>query len=60
MSSPIVIRVEFPALQSLVDYLTADTQQKVNALSEQVASLSAKLAASGARLDNAAHDHQPD
>lgn len=53
----ITITVNIPALSDLVAYLGAKQQAEVDALTKQVAELSARLNATGTRLDTEVHAH---
>ena len=55
---PILIRVDFPALDRLVDFLEADEQSQIDAITTQVQSATARLKTATDRLKTVEQQEQ--
>ena len=53
----ITITIQIPALSALISYLEGQQQQEIDALTKQVADLTANLKQSSDRLDTQVHAH---
>ncbi len=53
LRNPIVIRIEFPALDNLVTYLNSNQQKQLDALAAQLIELKNQLKQSGSTLEDA-------
>jgi hypothetical protein len=51
LSSPVVIRIDFPALEALVTYLTGKQQQQIDAMAAQIQQLTQGLHQSKEELE---------
>lgn len=52
MKFPVILRVDIPALDRLLDYLEATQQKEIDALADQVRDLTARLSTTSAELGN--------
>jgi len=58
MHPTIKVVVDFPALDKLVEFLCGHQQEKIDALTSQVQTLTASLGASGKALDDSIQENQ--
>lgn len=52
MKFPVILRVDIPALDRLMDYLDAARQREIDALADQVRDLTARLSTTSTELGN--------